>query len=55
MKKRPTVSQLEAILQSEGQYAIEIQSDGSIKAVKGKPRHKKFKLATFQEALGGDY
>lgn len=58
MTKKPkaTIAELEAILEDDsGSIEIEIQPDGSIKAVEGKPNHAKPKTLTFRQALGGTY
>ena len=49
---RPTVTQLEAILESNDGASIEVQPDGSIKAVRGQPNHAKPKVHTIEEVLG---
>ncbi len=51
---RPTTAELEAAL-DEDDLAIEIQPDGSIMTVKGKPQHAKPRILTLQQALDGTY
>lgn len=54
--KRPTISELEQILTEDSdELSIEIQPDGSIRAVEGKPNHATPKIYTLGEVLGGDY
>ena len=56
VKKKPTIAELEAMLSREdGELSIEIQPDGSVRAVEGKPHHAVPKVVTMGEALGSDY
>ncbi len=53
--KRPTIAELEALLNNEEEQAIEILPNGEVRAVgtmKGKP---KLKPITLRENLGGEY
>ena len=55
-KPKPTIAELEAILaDSDALGSIEIQPDGSIKVVKGDPKHAKPKILTLRQALGDAY
>lgn len=54
-KRRMTVEELEALLNSPDPESIEILPDGSIRAVKGKPNHARPKVLTMEQTLGGDY
>lgn len=51
--KRPTIEELEKILNSEEERIIEILPNGEVRAVEGKPQGKK--PITFRENLGGEY
>ena len=56
IKKKPTIAELEAMLSREDDnLSIEIQPDGSIRAVEGEPHHAVPKIVTMEEALGSDY
>ena len=56
MRKKPTIAELEAMLaRDDDELSIEIQPDGSIRAVEGEPHHATPKIHTFEEVLGGDY
>ena len=50
--KRPTIAELEKILNGEEENAIEILPNGEVRAVKGKPKQKPL---TMREHLGGEY
>lgn len=53
--KRPTIAELEALLNNEEEQAIEILPNGEVRAVgtmEGKP---KLKPITLRENLGGEY
>jgi hypothetical protein len=52
MKKKPTIDELQKILESEEDRDIIIRPDGSITTRKKK---KKEKLLTMREDLGGEY
>ncbi len=55
-KPKPTVAELQAILDNEEESGIVINPDGSInsgKRKRGRPR--KVKVLTMKEALGGEY
>jgi hypothetical protein len=57
LPKRPTIAQLEAILQSDEDTAIEILPNGEVRAlgkVSAKERGDK-KPLTYRENLGGEY
>lgn len=55
-KPKPTISELQAILDNEKDSGIIINPDGSINAGKrGLGRPKKVKVLTMKEALGGEY
>ena len=52
MDRKPTIAELEEMLASpDDKYSIEIQPDGSIRAVEGEPHHAEPKILTFEEAL----
>lgn len=51
MKKRPTIAELQKILDANEDREIKILSNGEVRAVKGKPK----KPVTFKENLGGEY
>ena len=53
-KKKPTITELERILDSDEETPIEILPDGSIRAKKTK-RKPKLKVLTMREDLGGEY
>ena len=56
MKKKPTIAELEAMLaRDDGELSIEIQPDGSIRAVEGEPNHATPKIHTLEEVLGDHY
>lgn len=55
VREKPTIAELEAMLEREDDLSIEIQPDGSIRAVEGKPHHAVPKIVTIQEALGSEY
>lgn len=50
---RPTISELEAILNSEEEQSIEILPNGEVRAIDGKPTSRK--PLTMRENLGGEY
>ncbi len=52
--KRPTIEELEAILNSEEEQAIEILPNGEVRAIDTKAKPKK-KPLTLRENLGGEY
>ena len=54
MAEKPTIEELEAILDG-APGSIELQQDGSIRVVDGKPRHAKPRILTLKQALGGSY
>lgn len=51
MKKRPTIKELQAILDANEDREIKILPNGEVRAVKGKMK----KPVTFNENLGGEY
>ena len=54
--KKPTIAELEAMLAvPDNELSIEIQPDGSIRAVYGEPNNATSKILTFEEALGSEY
>ncbi len=52
MKKKPTIAELEKMLNEEGDRPISIRPDGSIWVDR---RRKKITPVTFKENLGGEY
>ena len=54
MAEKVTIEELEAIL-DDAPGSIELQQDGSIKAIDRKPRHAKPRILTLKQALGGSY
>lgn len=55
LREKPTIAELEAILESEDELNIEIQPDGSIRAVCGEPNHAQPKVLTMHEVLESSY
>jgi len=53
MKKKPTITELEKLLNSEEDQAITILPNGQIK--RSKKSKKGNPLVTFKENLGGEY
>lgn len=57
-KPKPTIAELEAMLDEDNpdnaDLNIEIQPDGSIRAVHGEPNHATPEVHTFEEVLGDD-
>lgn len=53
-RPKPTIAELEAILDDDP-GSIEIQPDGSVKTVSGKPEHARPKILTLRKALGDSY
>lgn len=51
MKKKPTIAELEALLNSDDDRNIFIAANGEVKTKRG----KKGKLLTFKQNLGGEY
>ena len=51
MKKKPTIAELEALLNSDDERNIFIAANGEVKTKKG----KKGKILTFKQNLGGEY
>ncbi len=52
--KKPTIAELEKILNSEDEIPLEILPNGEVRAVK-KRRKKDLKVITMKENLGGEY
>ncbi len=50
--KRPTISELEAMLDREEDHPIEILPNGEVRAAEGRSRRKPI---TLRENLGGEY
>ena len=56
LSNKPTIAELEAILAEDSDdLSIEIQPDGSIRAVYGEPNNAKPEILTFEQALGSHY
>ncbi len=53
--EKPTIAELEAILDDSNAGVIEIQPDGSVVTVDGEPVHAKPKILTLRQALGDTY
>ena len=54
-RKKPTIAELEKLLNSEEDYPIEILPNGEIRAVKKRRKSKTIKILTMREDLGGEY
>ena len=55
IKSRPTVAELEALLQHEEEVPIEILPNGEIRALGESERIETPKVLTTRENLGGEY
>lgn len=51
---KPTIEELETIL-ADNPGSIQIEPDGSVTVVAGKPEHAKPKILTLRQALGDSY
>ena len=56
MKSKPTIAELEAILNNDEETPLEILPNGEVRAVSKKRRKKgELKPLTMKENLGGEY
>lgn len=55
MKNKPTIAELEKILNSDTEVPLEILPNGEIRSVKRKRGRPSKKVLTMRENLGGEY
>lgn len=55
MSNKPTIAELEKILNSDDETPLEILPNGEIRSVSKSKRNKKIKPLTMREDLGGEY
>lgn len=55
IKNKPTIKELEALLNSEEDDPIEILPNGEIRAIKKSKNKKKLTVLTMGQVLGGEY
>jgi hypothetical protein len=52
---RPTIDEIEALLNSDDEIELDILPNGEIRASKSKEKVAPFKVLTMRENLGGEY